>query len=239
MKTSEFENLYEINEPYIVQSFFKPPHPIEFLLMTLGINYPYCWAITNIKTNELLPDWDGTIPGDIDVIAGNVTQNGFSFENMLAIQVKVRRITKQDKLKKFVCGVGREQSAKTAELGFDRTFLLHVLVRDPKEFGEYDHPNAQWIENSDFRNFEKANEQLIIEYFKENNMTFGYGWLGWGQLYGRDFGEAGRSGFKILFRPPTLKTNNSKIREQLIKSLNQVLSENKSFCLPIVIHKKI
>lgn len=235
----EFKNLYSEKESFIVRKLLEGPHVIDNLLKQLEINFPYCWAITNIKSDNLLPDWGEKTPGDIDIIAGNIKikEETWDFDNLLAIQVKVRRVTLNDKLKSFACGIGKEQSIGTLEMGFDRVFLLHVLVRDPKEFGPEDHPNAPWILNSDFSEFEKANENLIIEYFKNNEQTFGYGWLAWGQVYGRNFWESGGSNYKILYNPPINRKINYENRRIIVEHLHEILNNDKSRILPIVIHK--
>lgn len=241
MDKIEFKNLYAEDEPFIVQKLLEGPYVIESLLKQLGIKSPNCWAITNIKSNDILPSWGNKVPGDIDIIAGNINieEQTWDFENMLAIQVKARRVTLDDELKSFASGIGRSQSIGTLKMGFERVLLLHVLVRDPKEFGPEDHPNAPWIINSDFSKFEKANENLIIEYSKNNDITFGYGWLAWGQVYGKNYWESGGSNFKILHYPPINRKMNFDNRKMIVEHLNEILSNSNKRMLPIVIHRKI
>ncbi len=236
----DFENLYIEPEPVIVQELFKGPHVIDNLLIQLGIKYPYCWAVTNIESKDILPSWSGE-PGDIDIVTGNINfeEKNWDFSNLLAIQIKARRVTINDELKSFASGVGRGQSVGTLKMGFDRVFLLHILVRDPKIFGPEDHPNAPWLENSDFRKFEKANENLIVEYFNLNEQTFGYGWLAWGQVHGRNFWESGGSNYKILFKPPVNKTINRNNRKVIVHHLKNIIENDKSTMLPLIIHRKI
>lgn len=73
------------------------------------------------------------VTGDIDLIAGNFyeDQKTPDFENIIAIQIKKRVITSDGELKQASSRGGSQQSHQTALMGFDKTYLLHLLIKDP------------------------------------------------------------------------------------------------------------
>lgn len=232
------KTLFQLKERPIVESLFKPPYPMQGILKSMKINYPYCWIVTNLDTKLLLPNWTLQTPGDIDIIAGNINNDKIDLSTIIAIQVKVRRIKLDGTLKKFATGVGRSQSENTALMGFDQVLLLHILVRDPKEYSAPEHQNASWINNSNFLQYIDVNVTLIKQYFLEKGkINFGYGWLGWGQVFGRKFGHAGGYSFKVVYPAPILSTSRNKFRNMLEKNIFDVLCDNKSRILPLICNK--
>lgn len=146
---------------------------------------------------------------------------------MIAFQVKKRRMDAAAKLTHFSSGEGTGQAFFTALMGFDRTVLLHLFVREPKPTSDEVAPSWNPITNSEFTRMMRASYRLIKDRFKRE--LYGYGWLGWGQAFGREPEEecGGLSSDIIVeppFRPRMDDADVCNAREMLKRSLTQLLS---------------
>src|SRR5918911_3094854 len=127
------ERLYDLDEPKLVEKLaLTRSSPLKSILEKLGIDYPRCWLALNVPKERLIRNWKYDKPGDVDIISGNIIENRCCFDFVAAVQVKVRKVKAPDELRYFPSGTGTRQSYYTALMGFDKTLLLHLIVREPK-----------------------------------------------------------------------------------------------------------
>jgi len=223
--------LYENDESFLIQESIKPPYTISELLKSVNINFPQCWLLIEIPTKFLISNWKYEKPGDIDIVAGNISnENEFLFEYIVGIQVKLRKISSADELKSFPSGTGTKQSYYTAHMGFDRTLLLHFLTREPKTLPSGYAESWNPIVNSDFFRGINASKNLIKERSNKSRILYGYGILGWGQALGYDWNECGAYSTQLLYEPP-LRPLRDKVevcanRETFIESVKNILRKH-------------
>lgn len=240
--SSKKQILFEKDEKFIIDILFKSPDPLSSILDRIGYDYPKCWVMIHTKTRNLVPRWGDQKPGDIDIIVGSIVDDELSLENLLAIEVKIRKITSQDKLNSFPSGRGTTQAAGLSKLGFNKVILLHVLLRDPKEVPEDAHPNWNIMVNTSFFDFYKACENQIVDFIKENDSYFGYAWIGLGQVHGRSYSESGGVSHRMAVNPPEITNHNdleiAANRTELLASINMALSRYRQgrYPCPVIIN---
>lgn len=224
-----FERLCELAEAQLVEAALEPPHPLAAVLQGIGVPYPACWIALEIPTRELVPDWPHPKPGDIDMIVGILRNNRPLFDELTAIQVKVRKIGAGEDIRGFPSGRGTTQAHWTARMGFDRTLLLHFLVREPGPVPPGFAPSWNPITNSEFINAAKACSGAIRERLARDRELFGYGWLGWGQAFGESWRVCGGFGSEILAplppRPTADHPETRAARRSLLYRLSLLLGE--------------
>jgi len=233
------KTLYSVKEPALVEMAVSSSlRPLNDIFNRLGIDASNCWIATNVPTprliendlvRKLLGKVGGDSPkmaGDIDLIVGDLKENDFSFERLTAFQVKIRKMDAAEKLSHFSSGEGTRQAYFTALMGFDRTVLLHVFVREPKPVSEGFAPSWNPINNSQFARMMRASYGVIKNRFERE--SYGYGWLGWGQALGREPDECGGIASDIIvappFRPQIDDTDVRAAREKVAESLVGLLS---------------
>lgn len=232
-------NLYSAKESALVEmAVSSSVKPLADIFVRMGIDYSNCWIVTNILTQRLIENdlmqrllgkVGGESPkmaGDIDLIVGDLKEDDFSFERLAAFQVKIRKMDAAEKLSHFSSGEGTRQAYFTALMGFDRTMLLHIFVREPKPVSEGFAPSWNPINNSQFARMMRASYGAIKNRFERE--SYGYGWLGWGQAFGRDPDECGGITSDVIvtppFRPKMDDADVSVAREKIAASLVRLLS---------------
>jgi hypothetical protein len=230
--------LYKIDETKLVETAVASSlRPLGDIFMRLGVEVNDCWIATNVPTlrliekdlaQKLLEKFCGESPkmaGDIDLIVGDLKGNDLSFERLIAFQVKIRKMDAAERLSHFSSGEGTRQSYFTALMGFDRVMLLHIFVREPKPVAEGFAPSWNPINNSQFARMMRASYGAIKRRFDRE--SYGYGWLGWGQAFGREPDECGAVTSDVIvappFRPksddPDVRAAREAVRESLIRLL--------------------
>lgn len=196
------ETLYNSSEAFITREICYNQNLLQDFLPKFSINYPNFWYCIEIPTKELDKTYSGGKPGDIDLIFGNFEDDNktLNFNNLFAIQVKVRKVREDNELQYFSSGEGTKQAYGTAKLGFDRTLLLHILVREPKPSVAGDSPLWNVFDNSDF--FHHSRRMIGPMKDKLNKELYGYGWLGWGQSSNRNWQLSGTLKFEVYTAPP-------------------------------------
>ncbi|HWW74109.1 MAG TPA: hypothetical protein VNZ44_01865 [Pyrinomonadaceae bacterium] len=207
------KTLYQVDETELVETAVSSPlQPLNDIFTRLGVEANNCWVATNVPTlrlienalaQKLLEKVGGESPklaGDIDLIVGDLKGNDFSFERLIAFQVKIRKMDAAERLSHFSSGEGTRQSYFTALMGFDRTVLLHVFVREPKPVAEGFAPSWNPVNNSQFARMMRASYGAIRNRFARE--SYGYAWLGWGQAFGREPDECGGITSDVIVTPP-------------------------------------
>lgn len=230
--------LYEQSESDLTLQFIQQmPQPVSFL-SNLEINPFNCWIFHEIPTQKLIPDFNYSKPGDIDLIIGNFHDDkrtpDFSF--ITAIEIKVRKFAGGE-LKPFPSGRGTTQAKNLIHLGCDKTYLFHFFVQEPTPVKEGYSESWNAIHNTDFLRSVRASSNSVLSEIE--NKGYGYGYVGWGQAYGASVSDLGGLTQEILIPAPlkplrghTEATNN---RKSLEKSLLQYIDEKYSQRKPLII----
>lgn len=207
------DTLYRIDETKLVEAAVASSlKPLGDIFLRLGVVVNDCWIATNVPTLGLIGDdmarrlldkfcaESPKLAGDIDLIVGDLRGDDFSFDRLIAFLVKIRKMDAADRLSHFSSGEGTRQSYFTALMGFDRTLLLHVFVREPKPVSEGFAPSWNPINNSQFARMMRASYGALRKRFDRE--SYGYGWLGWGQAFGREPDECGAVTSDVIAAPP-------------------------------------
>lgn len=229
--------LFRIGEIELVEKIAGSSlYPLHDILTRLDLDINNCWIATNIKTDKLIENSladklqakSGGVAGDIDLIIGDIVNKDLSFSRLIAFQAKRRKLTLNGK-SYLPSGTGTGQSSFTALMGFDKTILLHILVREPKQVSSPFAASWNPIINSDFPNMVRASYGIIKERLKRE--WYGYAWLGWGQAYGREPEETGGIPSDVVVVPPQRPMNHDAdvcaAREMMTRSLINLLSIEK------------
>lgn len=234
------ELLYDKDEHFLVRESMTYPFPIESILNEIDINFPQCWVLIEFITKKLVPNFKHNIPGDIDIIVGKIIEGDFSFDYLLGIEAKLRKVRSNEELKDFPSGIGTTQSANMVELGFDRSLLIHYLVRETKEVPEGYAASWNPIINSEFSNGIKACKGLLQKNFVKNRSPYGYAVMGWGQAYSYNWKECGGIQAHIMYEPPLrpFKDKTNQNREILIHSIKEILGKYKVNKYPFILDYK-
>ncbi|MCC6866960.1 MAG: hypothetical protein IT280_12470 [Ignavibacteria bacterium] len=237
------DSLCNYDEHFITREILKAPYPISSLLQSIGITFPQCWLLIEIKTNQLIKNWKYTKPGDIDIIAGNISNNKFLFNNIYAIQVKLRKTSAEDKLKSFPSGRGAEQTFKTALMGFDKTLLLHCFTRESKSTTADYADSWNPIINTDFFRAIKASKAILNKELTEKRSLYGFAVLGWGQAYGCEWNECGGFSDELIYEPPfkplSQSLDVSDHRYEIEESIRELLANRKIEKYPFILDSQI
>jgi len=233
------KTLYQADEATLVEMAVSSSlKPLNDMFTRLGVEANNCWIVTNVPTPRLIENGlaqmllekvggeSPKVAGDIDLIVGDLKENDFSFERLIAFQVKIRKMDADDRLSHFSSGEGTRQSYFTALMGFDKTMLLHIFVKEPKPVGEGFAPSWNPINNSQFARMMRASYGAIRKRFERE--SYGYGWLGWGQAFGQEPDECGGISSDIIvtppFRPKMDDPEVRRAREAVTLSLTNLLS---------------
>lgn len=253
------KTLYRVDESELVETAVSSSlKPLNDIFIRLGIEANNCWIATNVPTQRLIDDdlvrkllgkVGGESPkmaGDIDLIVGDLKEDDFSFDRLIAFQVKIRKMDAAERLSHFSSGEGTRQSYFTALMGFDRTVLLHVFVREPRPVTGGFAPSWNPINNSQFARMMRASYGAIKRRFDRE--SYGYSWLGWGQAFGREPDECGAISSDVIvpppFRPkmddPEVRTAREAMRESLIMLLGTELKRRGGLkSRPFVLHRPV
>jgi len=170
------------------------------------------------------------------LIFGNFEDDNktLNFDNLFAIQIKIRKVKENNELQYFSSGEGTTQAYGTAKLGFDRTLLLHVLVREPKPLIDGNSPLWSVLDNADF--FHHANRIIGAVKNKLDKELYGYGWLTWGQSANRNWQLSGTLKLEIYteapFQPWKHQVEIELKRKRLIENLKNLSKQKEIKTLP-------
>ena len=237
------ERLLDLTESQLIEQVVTNPMLMSRLLEHFEIEYPNCWIVTEILTRTASASWPYPKPGDLDIVCGRMKDGVPDFDSLCCAQVKIRKVKALDETGDFASGAGTEQSHWTAKMGFDRTLLLHWIVRVPQPLPEGYAQNWNAISNADF---ERASQKLLRHdptEIREGRELYGFGWLGWGQAYGQRWDVCGGFSVDLVCPPPHRPVLDSdeakKTRAEMIDSLGSVVSAAAiGRGLPVVIQRK-
>jgi len=150
------ERLFDLGEPQLIEQVLTNPLLVARLLEHFEIHYPNCWIITEMLTRSASPSWSHPKPGDLDIVCGRMKNGHPDFDFICGAQVKIRKVKTLDETGNFASGTGTEQSHWTAKMGFDRTLLLHCIVRVPQAVPDGYAPSWNPIINADFERAAKS-----------------------------------------------------------------------------------
>lgn len=225
----EGETLFTEIESTITQELVTNSHFLERFLPMLGVQYPNCWIGVELRKELIYPNWKENKPGDIDLVIGNFKDDNstFCFENIVGVQIKVRRVTNENDLKNFSSGRGTKQTHLTSEMGFDKTLLLHILIKQPEEKPQYFSDMWNILINANFFHYFHKCFGEIRKRIK--NDIFGYGLVAWGQSNVDTWKKSGILKIKMIKEPPEKpykeRSELSEHRKILLNNLKPVLKK--------------
>lgn len=236
------ERLFDLDERQLIEQVVTNPLLVSRLLEHFGIEYPNCWIITEILTRTASTSWPYPKPGDIDLVCGRMKDGRPDFDYICGVQVKLRKVKTLEETGDFASGAGTEQSHWTARMGFDRTLLLHWIVRVPLPLPEGYAPSWNAIINADFERAAKACYGTIRQKFEKDRELYGFGWLGWGQAYGKQWETCGGFAINLVYPPPHRPAIDSdearNTRAEMIESFRSLILTQDAGRLPLIVQRK-
>ena len=234
--------LFDLPESELTERLLNQPLLLHRLLPPLGIEYPNCWIVSEILTKDVTSAWSQPKPGDLDIVCGNVVSGKPQFDSIVCIQIKIRKVKTFDETGDFASGSGTTQAYWTAKMGFDRTLLLHFIVRVPQPLPEGYAPSWNAIVNANFERAAKSCFGVIRERFVQGRELYGYGWIGWGQAFGNRWDTCGGLAVDLVYPPPVRPASDSgeaiRTRTQMVESFRRLISRQETGTLPIVVRCK-
>jgi hypothetical protein len=241
-KDAQQESLFDLGESEIIEQVLADATLSQRLLGLLGIEYPDCWIVTEVLTKDLARSWHEPKPGDLDLVCGNMRNGRPGFDYITCTQVKIRKAKTLADSGDFASGSGTAQAHFTALMGFDRTLLLHCIVREPQPTPEGYAPSWNPIINTDFERAAKGCFGTIRRRLEDDRELYGYAWLGWGQAFGKAWQTCGGYAIDLVYppryRPALDSTEAIRSRGEMVESLRQVFSRTQPSSLPLVIRCK-
>lgn len=235
----EEELLYLKEESEITLKLIRSGFNAAVFFEQFGINIKNAWIFHEPLTKKLVPSFGHDKPGDIDLIAGHFMPDGKtpSFEYIVGMQIKMRKVTAEGNVRPFPSGEGKTQTHYTAKLGFDRTYLLHIFLQEPRPVPDGYAKSWNTIHNSNFGRAIKLSSGRILK--ELSNESFGYAYWGWGQAYGASSFELGSISKDILYEAPLRPfQNDQEVAENkriLIRSLEESIRAKYHACIPLII----
>jgi hypothetical protein len=98
-------------------------------------------------------------PGDFDLICGPIVGGRIRYDYLAEAEVKIRRLGSEGDLRSSGSGQGTTQVRGAAELGFDRTLLLHFMVSPTAAVPSGQVPTWDSYSGPSFSAMEKAAQQ--------------------------------------------------------------------------------
>lgn len=220
--------LWEQDEPDLQFFILGFPRIISALFEKVEISYPNCWIGVNILTRILVgSNWDRK-PGDIDFVVGRLREDGAAdLTYLVGYQVKVCRVDADDAPK--IDSLGTGQARGTAELGFDRTVLLHITAQEEKSLPTGYASSWSGLQNvpepaAYNRLFGKVRARMDRE---TSRWPFGYVILGCGQIERSDPRLGGVFSPRQFVDPPAQpfrdSTDVNRYRHAIERSLQQLI----------------
>lgn len=235
-------HLFDLGESEIIEQVLTNRELSQRLLTFLGVEYPNCWIVTEILTKDLSTSWSHTKPGDLDLVCGNVRDGRPDFSYIACAQIKIRKVKTLAETGHFASGSGTTQAHFTARMGFDRTLLLHCIVREPQPTPEGYAPSWNPIINADFERAAKGCFGTIRKRLEDDRELYGFGWVGWGQAYGKGWQTCGGYAVDLVYPPPHRPTVDSteaiRTRAELMESLRGLLARSQFSSPPFVLRCK-
>ena len=234
------ERLFELAESEIIDRVLESPELARRLLSLLGLPYPECWIITALLTKEASRSWPHDKPGDLDIVGGRMQDGKPVLEYIACAQVKIRKVRDMDDTGSFSSGAGTTQAHFTARMGFDRTLLLHCIVREPQPLPEGYSPSWNSILNADFERAAKGCCGTIKRRFEQDRELYGFAWIGWGQAFGKRFNTCGGLCVDLVypppFRPALDSSESAETRVEVAETVKRILfDEHAGGSLPLIV----
>ncbi|HEV3036539.1 MAG TPA: hypothetical protein VHA33_01890 [Candidatus Angelobacter sp.] len=232
---AKFRSLIKLKEHELTRTLLEHPLLCEKLFAPLGLTFPRIWILIEPPTRLVAPSWSQGEPGDLDIICGHIEGERIVLEELNCLQIKIRRLRGGNTRGP----TGRSQAHATAKMGFDRTVLVHMLLREPEPVKDGAAPSWNPIQNSCFIDSRKATLGLMKKEFEEANAPYGYVILGWGQAYGKDWNVCGGFTFDLISETPLrpFASDSCVIRDEMRRKVGQLLENNRNapLTLPIKI----
>lgn len=236
------ERLFDLGESEIIEEILTNPLLCHEFWNHFEIQYPNCWIITEILTKAATRSWSHSKPGDLDIVCGRIINGRPEFDFIACIQVKIRKVKTFDETGAFASGSGTAQAHWTAKMGFDRTLLLHCIVRIPQPLPEGYAPSWNAVVNADFKRAANGCFGVIRDKFERDRELYGYGWIGWGQALKNHWNTCGGLTVDLVYSPPHRPTLDSseavQSRAEMIEFFRRLISNQETGNLPLLVRCK-
>ncbi len=224
------EPLYAIKESSILARVLGVPAMQLVIRDMLG--FPASadlWFLVETLRQRLLPSVPLGKPGDFDLIVGKTRGGYIAFDELGEIEFKIRKTDANGVAKDARLGI--DQGRGAAECGFDRTVLVHLLVREP---GPAPENVAGWYDlvhnASESRRALNGNVALMRDKCREVE-PFGYAAVSLGQGIGGDPSVSGAlqpvTVWPAALRPLLISPVTRARRREISDSLRQHLGDRR------------
>lgn len=193
-------HLVEEAEGPLVASIVHVDAVRQFILQQLGLIDRPAWILLGAPRNLVIPQRPAGKPGDFDLICGPVAGGALRFDYLADAEVKIRRLDADGDLRSSGSGQGTAQARGAAELGFDRTLLLHLMVSASGELPPGRVPTWDTYAGPSFSAVETAANQA--RRWEGASPAYGLALLGLGEITGTDFHLAGSISPVAVRAPP-------------------------------------
>lgn len=226
----EVEIITDLKEAQLIRKFLSPQSSASStFLQAMGLDYPYCWVVFEQLTGQMLKGFPHTKPGDVDLICGNVNRKTGrpEFHHLVGCQVKIRKIKDNNSLMGFPSGRGTVQAEHTVLMGFDKTYLWHLVVREPRQVEEGYSPTWNVFNNGSFGSAFNVCKNSITDALNNSRTKWGYGVAGFGQAHGQQWEDCSSFWCEIVreapLHPLKLDDNANRWRSEIILHLSKIL----------------
>ncbi len=196
-------DLIEEDEEPLVAAMVHVDPVRRFLLHELGLGERPAWILLAAPRSRVIPGRPDGKPGDFDLICGPIAGDRLRYDYLAEAEVKVRRLDQSGDLRRSGSGRGTTQARGAAELGFDRTLLLHFMVSPTVAPPVGKEPTWDSYSGPSFSAMEAAAREAL-EYEAKTEPPYGVALLGLGQVVGTDFQLAGAIS-PVSLRPPPFR----------------------------------
>ncbi|MCZ4410101.1 hypothetical protein O3Q51_14860 [Cryomorphaceae bacterium 1068] len=234
------DSIIEINEAEIVKNLFSKPDMALQIFEMLKLNYYNCFILLEVPREMLVKEWNHVNKkgGDIDVIVGEYLPNCSipNLSRIIAFQAKRVRISNKEEIRKSGHS-GTQQAFNTVNLGFDETYLLHLLVREQNKdyFGsEFWRMLSNSVKDSTVA---RIGGSLVSS---SNDSLFGMCVCAIAQPTGLDWRSSSTRKFR-LFRKPAYQPWKSRqefedYRRELVPSISNILKRHGRSVGPTIVN---
>lgn len=195
-----------LNEPpehELVQQAMGVDAIRTWLAHALGFKGPV-WIALGALRERIVPDDRARLPGDFDIVLGNMDGTEPSFGQLALVETKVKRVRADGSDAKGSSN-GTEQATGGAETGFDRVLLLHFVVGADRDDTPGASAASQTMSNADRRVALARTAGRLRHEMTRTPRPFGAAVIGWGRASGCDPVRSGAVIGPELVTPPPLR----------------------------------
>mgnify|MGYP006303505939 CR=1 FL=1 len=233
------DSIVDIKEAEVVKSLFGKAEKARQVFEALKLNYQNSFILLEVPREMLIREWKHVNQkgGDIDVIVGEYLPNCSipNLSRIIAFQAKRIRISNAEEIRNSGHS-GTQQAHNTVILGFDETYLLHIVVRQENDYyegTEFWRVLSNTVKDSTVARIGGSGLS------SSTNELFGFCVYAIAQPTGLDWRSSSTQKFKV-FRKPAYQPWKSRqefeeYRKEVVESLPEILKRYKRNCKGVTI----